>query len=233
MRTMGGPRVFSRMRNYFRLIAILTKLRRVSSTRQLISKKGRKLIWKVHLRRSRISSRRNSIGVRWQHTSNGLSTVRSTFAVIQRRGKKVTFKTLRRFLSKGLPMATSWLVSKMSLRKILISLTRSWATPMPLNNLLKSKITWMFSRLNNKRHHRSNWDVVSHKFRELRGKFKNKRVNSKVLVKLIECNTIRPNIDKVWTRWHKSRACNSQSSNFLSKVGLSGPRRLERIIREW
>lgn len=98
---------------------------------------------------------------------------------------------------------------------------------MPPNNFLKLKITWMFNRLSSNRLLRSNSDVVRHRFHELRGKFKNKRVNNRALVKLIECIMLH-SIGKVWTRWLKSRACNRVDSN---KPGRWGLKRLERIIR--
>lgn len=235
MRAMGDLRVSLRTQNCSKLIVILTNLRQVKSTHQPISRRARNLILKAPLRRTRINRKRNSIRTRLLPTSNGLSTVRSTFAVIPRQENLATFKTLPLYLSKEMRMVTSWQVLKMSLRRILNHLISSWATPTPHNSSLKLKIKWTFKQTfrilsskrlsSNKRLPRSNSDVVRLKFRALRGKFNYKRTNNKVLVKLIECNIIHSHIDKVLTQWHKSHECNREDSN---KAGLWDLKKLER-----
>lgn len=235
MRATGGLMVSLRTQNCSKLIVILTNLRQVKSTHQPISRRASKLILKAPLGRIRISSKRNSIRTRLHPTNNGLSTVRSTFAVIPRQENPATFKTLPLYLSKDLRMVTSWQVLKMSLRRISNHLISSWATPTPPNSSPKLKITWTFKptfkrlsskRLSsNKRLPRSNSDVVRLKFRALRSKFNYKRANNKVLVKLIECNIIHNHIDKVLTQWHKGHECNREDSN---KAGLWDLKKLER-----
>ena len=97
------------------------------------------------------------------------------------------------------------------------------------NSCLRSKIAFRLTKLSSNRLHKSNLDVVRRRFRELRGKYKNRRVN-KVSVKLVECIIRR--IGKAWIRWCRSSTwiCNREGN--FSKVGRCDLRRSGRLIRE-